>query len=116
MVDNKQNEAKPYRKRPTIGFFPLDAFLCYYRMISVNAKKKEMRLGEGGRCLQPSADAQSPPQRPTITVHVYNYRRGFPPSVQTIFKNRMRGCVIYREYVIPINIMEMSSLSTEELT
>ena len=48
MVDNKQNEAKPYRKRPTIGFFPLDAFLCYHRMISVNAKKRRWGLEKAG--------------------------------------------------------------------
>ena len=48
MVDNKQNEAKPYRKPPMIGFFPLDAFLCYYRMISVNAKKRRWGLEKAG--------------------------------------------------------------------
>ena len=56
-VDNKQNEAKPYRKRPTIGFFPLDAFLRYYRMISVNAKKRRWGLEKAG-------DAYSFPGRP----------------------------------------------------
>ena len=48
MVDNKQNEAKPYWKRPTIRFFPLDAFLRYYRMISVNAKKRRWGLEKAG--------------------------------------------------------------------
>ena len=54
MVDNKQNEAKPYRKRPTIGFFPLDAFLRYYRMISVNAKKRRW-------CMEKPGDVYSHP-------------------------------------------------------
>ena len=40
MNHNKQNEAKTNRKRPTIGFSPLDDYFSHYTIISVNVKKK----------------------------------------------------------------------------
>ena len=52
MDHNNQNEAKTNGKQPMIGFFLLDAYFCYYRIISVDAKKK-------------SADSQEPAM-PTV--------------------------------------------------
>ena len=80
MVDKKQNEAKTNRKRPTIGFSPLDVYFSHYTIISVNVKKRSDASGD-------PADASRYPvmlldirQCPNFSVDAPNFPEAFPPS------------------------------------
>ena len=77
----KQNEAKTNRKRPTIGFSPLDVYFSHYTIISVNAKKRSDASGD-------PADASRYPvmlldirRCPNFSVDAPNFPEAFPPSL-----------------------------------